>query len=170
MDPHFLSLAALVLAGLSLAVSLRTLMRDRAQVRAECWVTHPPPEHMYRQYGVGLRVENRGRRTARVCYLVGRYGKEVKKYPIGESDEGVTIGEQGAHSMYLTMHSEWEMLGGSDDPQEVSEFWVEDGLRQRYRVKGSRKVLAEFWTRQKALMKQEERRKLLVTHQEKPAS
>jgi len=139
-----LALFALLVSVISLIISWHFGFRDKAKLKtyAEFYPSHTDHD----RDRIEIKIANHGRRATIMALFGGdlENGTSSGTY-LGEKGEGLRLGE----------HEKYETIVYADDLMVTdlegnvatfTNFWFEDTLGQRYRIKNSEKLIAKLKT------------------------
>ena len=135
----YLSLIAIIIACISLFWSIYLGYRDRGNIKAISKISYNGPDSKY--FHLQVKVVNCGRRPV----ILSMFGADYS-----DGTRGGTYIEK--ESGRLTENEKYEITiraGDSDtmspDGEEAVDFWFEDTLGRRYKVKNAKENLKKLW-------------------------
>ena len=141
---------AIIISGLSLALSFWNFMRDRSRLKIESkfYENHPEygPDRIY------FKAMNNGRRP---IYIRTIGGELIKHGWMGTHIGDKEFGQKLEEGQYLerTWRAKDVCADGPDFEDEYKSIWLEDSLGKRYKVPKSEKFLKRLRASKKALQR-----------------
>ncbi|MBT3032199.1 MAG: hypothetical protein KME36_13955 [Candidatus Thiodiazotropha sp. (ex Lucina pensylvanica)] len=135
------STIAIIISGLSLALSFWNVMRDRSRLKIESKFYEGHPD--YGPDRIHFKAMNKGRRP---IYIRTIGGELMDNGWIGEHIGDGEFGHKLEEGQYLERI--WEVkdvyADGPDFEDEYKSIWLEDSLGKRYKVPKSEKYLVKL--------------------------
>jgi len=135
----YLSIGAIIIASISLFWSIYLGYRDRGNIKATSKISYDGPDSKY--FHLQVKTVNYGRRPV----ILSMFGADYS-----DGTRGGTYIEK--ESGRLTENEKYEITiraGDSDtmspDGEEAIDFWFEDTLGRRYKVKNAKENLKKLW-------------------------
>lgn len=146
---HWISLLALVVSCISLAVSFANFWRDRPRVK----VTSVRYRSEQEPGSIGVTVVNVGRRPVYLVRLCGTAGwrRDTISWQFVHEGQGIKLGENESKRFYLSNlprgADEHDVVGFDHDAEDIMEFdrmWVVDSRGKVFTIPKIKKHLREM--------------------------
>lgn len=138
----YISITALFISIISLAILWYFSFRDKAQMKT--FAKFYPNNPKYDRAHIAIKVVNSGRRPTILTMFGGdlKDGRWIGTY-LGKEGKGLRLGEHEKYetSVYFEGIS---FIVPEGNESEYINFWFENTLGQRYKVKNSEKLIEKF--------------------------
>ena len=135
----YLSISAIIIACISLAWSIYLGYRDRGNIKATSKIYYSGPDSKY--FHLQVKAVNCGRRPV----ILSMFGKDYSDGSWGGSYIEEKEGRLAENEKYEITIRAGDSHTMSPDGEEAVDFWFEDTLGRRYKVKNAKENLKKLW-------------------------
>lgn len=135
----YLSISAIIIAFISLFWSIYLGYRDRGNIKATSEISYNGPDSKY--FHLQVKAVNCGRRPV----ILSMFGKDYSDGSWGGSYIEEKEGRLAENEKYEITIRAGDSDTMSPDGEEAVDFWFEDTLGRRYKVKNAKENLKKLW-------------------------
>ena len=135
----YLSISAIIIACISLFWSFYIGYRDRGNIKATSKISYSGPDSKY--FHLQVKAVNCGRRPV----ILSMFGKDYSDGSWGGSYIEEKEGRLAENEKYEITIRAGDSDTMSPDGEEAVDFWFEDTLGRRYKVKNAKENLKKLW-------------------------
>jgi len=135
----YLSISAIIIAFISLFWSIYLGYRDRGSIKATSKISYSGPDSKY--FHLQVKAVNCGRRPV----ILSMFGKDYSDGSWGGSYIEEKEGRLAENEKYEITIRAGDSDTMSPDGEEAVDFWFEDTLGRRYKVKNAKENLKKLW-------------------------
>lgn len=132
----------MVISLISLGFSIYLGLRDRGNLKVICRF-FPANEYNQEKY-IYISAVNHGRRTVHLLLIYGLYeDNSISGEFLKSTTEGIKLGEHEKYEKRITSLDSF--LISFEDGCLLTDFWFEDALGRKYKIKNAKKTLRIFF-------------------------